>query len=627
MTVTQIIRRSDLSPNDLKLLLSATPSPQALEQLKVHLDLISSKLLERSNLCEGTKYVSLTGGVLTLLAAVSTGGVGAGVCAVVSGIGALSAWWHSGEIAQQSDRLLEFTIKLSNLIEGANSSRLAQLWQLAGTDEFWHFLSGTVAASDEYANGLKIKVRVDGRVRLLEPSQGMCYRFAETYGMTPDALLGKLDRLDQTLPVPTSPTVEIPAVVKPEPVPPTARASTVDTEALAPKPIPSSPNVPTPIVDTPSTNAPVPTNSRFKPPSVFSVAQSFAATLRSMFILGCPGVGKGLIVSLAWREVKQLFPNLIVYVIDPKNSDRESGYWEGVDYRDGLPVNSLLIPRAEKAAWLRDRLVEFDSLPSPKLLIVDELVALSKNLGNYPDSKEAYTMLTDYAVSIVSSGQSEGQFVWLITQSPNLNTLKIDGGDATIFPGVLLYRDGIDNEAWLKSTARCTLGSAVTIDSDEIFRVASDSPRRAIAFDTRQKKWQPIPNLENHSGFNRDEYLKTLESEAEGTNWDDELAILNQRTKTIAVEVPKVAVDPIADWDNGYIANDESLIEVLDAIERKYGKEPFSPSEFHRNLSPSQRELYGGTVPNLKALLYLAVSEGLAISEVSDRGGMLIRLT
>lgn len=598
MTVTnQIIRRSDLTPTDLKILLSATPSPQAIEQLKRHLDGISAKLLERSNLCEGTKYVSLTGGVLTFLAAVSTGGIGAGVCAVVSGIGALSAWWHSEEIAQRSEELLEFTVKLSNLIERANSSRLAGLWQLVGSEEFWDFLKGLVAATDEYADGFRIKTKVGGRLKLLEPGQGVCYRFAERYGMSPENLLKTLDDLE----------------------------SPVSYQSVKALPEKESSGLPIQTVD-PKTDT-VPVIAQPALILIFSVSQSFAVTLRSMFVLGCPGVGKGMIVSHAWREVKRLFPNLIIYVIDPKNSDREKGYWEGVDYHDGLSVDSLAISRQNKAKWLRDRLVEFDSLPSPKLLIVDELVALSKNLGNYPDSRESYTMLTDYSVSIVSSGQSEGRFVWLITQSPNLNTLKIDGGDATIFPGILLYRDGIDNEAWLKSTARCTLGSSITIDPETISRVASASPRNAIAFDTRIGNWQAVPSLENHSGFNRDEYLKTLSAESKETDWDNELTILSQRTKTIAVEIPEVEVNPIADWDNGYVADDESLIEILDAIERKYGKESFNPSEFYRNTSTKQRNLFGGKIDNFRALLYRAIKEDMVIVEESDRGAILIRLS
>lgn len=412
--------------------------------------------------------------------------------------------------------------------------------------------------------------------------------------------------------------------VSPTRLQPLPQAPAAEIEDTNPFPAFQSQESPTP---PPTVEVPAAAIGNYQPsPSThFSVSQSFAATLRSMFVLGCPGVGKGLIISIAWREVKKLFPDLIVYVIDPKNSEREKGYWEGVDYHNGLSVDSLLISRPDKATWLRDRLVEFDSLPSPKLLIVDELVALSKNLGSYPDSKEAYTTLTDYAVSIVSSGQSEGRFVWLITQSPNLSTLKIDGGDATIFPGVLLYRDGIDNEAWLKSTARCTLGSAVTIDPDEIFRAASNSPRRAIAFDTRQKKWQSVPALENHSGFNRDEYLQTLKSESKGTNWDNEIAILNQRSKAIAVEVPEVEVDPLTDWDNGYEVTDDAFLEVLEFIRGKYGTDSINPSEVHRSQT-AIRKLYDGKVDNLKALLFRAVREELAILDRDDKGSPIIRI-
>jgi hypothetical protein len=100
-----------------------------------------------------------------------------------------------------------------------------------------------------------------------------------------------------------------------------------------------------------------------------------------------------------------------------------------------------------------------------------------------------------------------------------------------------------------------------------------------------------------------------------------------QQLEAIYDRSESLPADPLTDWDNGYIVDDESLIEILDAIERKYGKEPFNPSEFYRNTSIKQRNLFGGKIDNFRALLYRAIQENMAIIEEDDRGTVLIRLS
>jgi hypothetical protein len=603
MTVTQIIRRSDLAPADLKILLPADPSPQAIEQLKHQLDIISSKLLERSNLCEGTKYVSLTGGVLTLLAAVSTGGIGAGVCAAISGIGALSAWWHSGEIAHQSEQLLEFTVKLSNLIEGANSTRLAGLWRLAGSEEFWKFLNATIAASDEYADGLRVKARVNDRVKLLDPNQGTCYRFAETYGIAPEDLLIKLGEFEKTLPsAVTVPVTALPTVPAPSP------AATV-------------PNVQ-------SQSAPI--------PEAIDIVQAILENMSSYAIIGAPGTGKGYVGSHIWRALQSQL-GLKIFAIEPKNDLKERGYWDtcdrvyrGTDNDTEAVFGELTAP--EKTDWILNAIADYRLWVrsigrAPHVLVFDEMTSITTHAKT---NNAVMNEIKGLISHLTSAGDSSQHYLFMLGHIPNLESYGLNGGEMACLKNLYLYSlKRTDDKNFIAAGKTTFFGDRFNTDKIEGIKVIAERSdcKRAFYFG-KTNQWYPMKSLPNLCGYDRDTetFLNSQKPKPETTNWDSEIAILNQRTKTIAIEVPETETNPIADWDNGYIADDEALIEILDAIERKYGKEPFNPSEFYRNTSTKQRNLFGGKIDNFRALLYRAIQEDMAIVEEDDRGTVLIRL-
>lgn len=551
------------------------------------------------------------------------------MCAVVSGVGSLATWWHSGEISQKSEELLEFTVKLSNLIEGVSSTRLAQLWQLAGTDEFWHFLTNTVASSEQYANGLKVKARVEGRLRLLDPNQGMCYRFAETYGMAPDALLDKLNRLDRTLP--TSPTIPVTALPTQSPAAPIPEV--VPITPVQGKDVSSTDTLPFQTAD-PKTET---VSAIVQPISeAIDIVQAIIENMFSFAIIGAPGSGKGFVGSHVWRAAQSQL-GLKIFAIEPKNDPKERGYWETCEciYRGTSADPSATfgeLSADEKTAWILGSIVTYRQWVrsidrAPHILVFDEATVL---MGHAQTDKKLFAEIRGLLSHLTSSGNSMGHYIFLLGHIPNLSVYGLSGGEMACLKNVYLYSQKQTDIKNLLAAGNTTyFGSKFGTEKlSEIQSIADRSECHRAFYLGQTNQWYPMKKLPNLCGYDRDSktFLNGQDTQSKKTDWDDELAILNQRTKTIAVEIPEVEVDPIADWDNGYIVDDESLIEILDAIERKYGKEPFNPSEFHRNLSPSQRELYGGTVPNLKALLCLAVSEGLAISEVSDRGGMLIRL-
>lgn len=102
-------------------------------------------------------------------------------------------------------------------------------------------------------------------------------------------------------------------------------------------------------------------------------------------------------------------------------------------------------------------------------------------------------------------------------------------------------------------------------------------------------------------------------------------AEIAQQLEAIYERSESLPSNPISDWDNGYQATDDALLEVLEFIRGKYGTEPINPSEVHRSQT-SVRKFYDGKVDNLKALLLRAIQEELAVLESDDKGNPVIRI-
>lgn len=599
MTVAkQIIRRSDLTPTDLKILLPAEPSPQAIEQLKHHLDCISTKLLERSNLCEGTRYIGLAGGVLTLLAAVSTGGIGAGVCAVVSGIGTLSAWWHSGEIAHQSEELLEFTVKLSNLIEGTNSTRLAGLWQLVGSDGFWQFLNATVAASDEYADGLRVKARVNGRVKLLDPNQGTCYRFAETYGMTPEDLLTKLGELEKTLPsVVTVPIAALPPLSSgiPTPVSPVAENGvTAQNQGFQASIEGKQGEIP-------------------KAPTAYSVLVGNPFLSRAGF--GAQRSGKSYLLAVATQELALERGVQIFHINLASYGDEDSRYW-------GHAVRSVRcdLPSLDsyQAQHFTEKAIEcvYQFFATRNAILVFDEIILTGAISNQHSEIVAplLKLVADKISCLASTGIKRGQAIW--TASPDfvagactqdckaLKSLSICY--VAIAPG--------KSVAWN--------GNPVKFHQESFENIKRNFPsltypegkwkgERICFVDGQWRELGELPRLQESA----------QKPQPITVNTDD----IAQKLETLYERSESLPSNPIADWDNGYQATGDALLEVLEFIRSKYGTDPVNPSDVHRSQT-SIRKLYDGKVDNLKALLLRAIQEELAILDSDDKGNPVLRV-
>jgi hypothetical protein len=148
---------------------------------------------------------------------------------------------------------------------------------------------------------------------------------------------------------------------------------------------------------------------------VWNPAQDLGENPQSALIVGVPGAGKGVTVSVAVRVLKERNPNLKVFVIDPKASQKERGYWESIadDYRC-FSLKNCEDPD-EGAAWLLRCMDAFRRLPGPKLCIFDELMTAATELELSDSKLKALPKLKKFVVGLVGQGDSEGEWLWAMT--------------------------------------------------------------------------------------------------------------------------------------------------------------------------------------------------------------------
>src|SRR4028118_1408291 len=113
------------------------------------------------------------------------------------------------------------------------------------------------------------------------------------------------------------------------------------------------------------------------PQNPVDIALEMAKVLKSTIIAACPRVGKGVVVSKAIALLKQLYPDLEIWLIDPKDEPSELHYWLAIDsdkrcHFDLRPYDADI----EKATSSFEAfLIRFNgSACSRKLLIIDEFV-------------------------------------------------------------------------------------------------------------------------------------------------------------------------------------------------------------------------------------------------------------
>jgi hypothetical protein len=222
------------------------------------------------------------------------------------------------------------------------------------------------------------------------------------------------------------------------------------------------------------------------------IALAMAYVPKSTIIAASPRVGKGFIVAKAISEIKKIFPDMEIWLIDPKNDPSELHYWLLIekDKRVHYDLRDFNIDKYEATKTFEELLIRFNqSKAARKLLIVDEFVTLNQKCET-----EFMKRLKDFLVGICSSGeltpdQGMGRFAWIITQSPYVTDLGFKTKAATAtFQRVFLL-----NKASLQSLQIAISASFVpAIESREVEYLLKETGR--IFYYSRTNSWHPVPN-------------------------------------------------------------------------------------------------------------------------------------
>ena len=235
---------------------------------------------------------------------------------------------------------------------------------------------------------------------------------------------------------------------------------------------------------------------------VWNPAQDLGENPQSALIVGVPGSGKGMMISNAVRVLKAKVPNLKVFVIDPKASPKERGYWQSIadEYR-AFSLKNCEDPD-EGAAWLLRCMDAFRRLPGPKLCIFDELMTAATELELADSKLKALPKLKKFVVGLVGQGDSEAEWLWAMTQSPQVKDLGMSGGVRANLRVIGLVSP--KNMTAVEALVSTQLIPKPDGGMDELRSIMAASPVGRAVFDGKIARWLPMPKLENHSGFDRD---------------------------------------------------------------------------------------------------------------------------
>jgi len=160
---------------------------------------------------------------------------------------------------------------------------------------------------------------------------------------------------------------------------------------------------------------------------------SLAHNPSSTLIVGASRAGKGVTVAAALRK---LDPKFSIWVVDPKADPVERNYWNPAHQVLSHKLN-LWESQSQQGFEdsLRGFLQDFQKHPSPKILVIDELLALKES---YPKFYREF--LIPGLNTIASMGASRQTFVWGISQSPVAADFGTSAGARSAYRRVLLSR-------------------------------------------------------------------------------------------------------------------------------------------------------------------------------------------
>ncbi|MEB3214447.1 MAG: hypothetical protein VKL39_24075 [Leptolyngbyaceae bacterium] len=224
----------------------------------------------------------------------------------------------------------------------------------------------------------------------------------------------------------------------------------------------------------------------------------------STLIAGVPGAGKGLVTALAVRGLSRKFPKLSVLVVDPKASPKEQGYWRGLTTLSA-DLGQLAAKDPHAAIdFVLDAIAEFEALPSPRLLVWDEML-LTSQVVKLLDTRQNRLLQrwSLFLAGIITQGDSEQSWVWLLSQSALISDLPFGSGVRSTLRAIGLAaphnRQAVESLVLARGFLSPPPGGL-----GELYGLMGASPVKRAWFDGGTRVWAPTPRLDNLSGFDRD---------------------------------------------------------------------------------------------------------------------------
>jgi hypothetical protein len=250
-----------------------------------------------------------------------------------------------------------------------------------------------------------------------------------------------------------------------------------------------SPTLSAHLASAPLTPDITPSSSKLEPADI---ARKMAEVPKSTIIAASPRVGKGVVVSMAIAYLRQLHPDLEIWLIDPKDEPTERHHWLLIDpdKRCHFDLRDFDVDVETAVEIFSEHITCFNrSKAHRKLLIIDEFVTLNQKCAG-----QFMNQLKDFVVGICSSGEVNpdmgiGRFVWAITQSPYVTDLgfKTKAALATFQRVFLLNKSSIHLYSLAVSASFVPAGF-----EQKLNRLLEPTGR--LFYYSRTDSWHPIPN-------------------------------------------------------------------------------------------------------------------------------------
>ncbi|MFM2430616.1 MAG: hypothetical protein RLZZ511_1829 [Cyanobacteriota bacterium] len=278
---------------------------------------------------------------------------------------------------------------------------------------------------------------------------------------------------------------------------------------------------------------------------VVNLPVALAGRFKPTVITARPRVGKSLAISHAMAQLKA--QGVSIWIIQPKPSPQELGYWKHADRFLGFWAEKCLQDDEATVAKLNQFIDEWRAqIHRPTLLFIDEGLMLE---AKFPKWFKA-----DFKAEIVvegSSGETDRRVLWVATQSPLVTDLGLTTGKRSAFDMVTLQKaDTLDHAHMVRSSYKSMPGLPDRTD----FPL---SPVGVLAYHSAAGSWVgvgqlPVPTIEPSDElcpeleqWARPSYtVVTSAPELEPSPIDDELPMLYQAVARMAVSQAQAEVDP-----------------------------------------------------------------------------------